>query len=78
MLENYFYFIDNSCIAQDRLYKYRLHLQESVKIILARNFTYFVDYASRDINSEFSNLKSLGTLDVTDKGVNDNHINSCV
>ena len=48
------------------------------KRALRLNIIYFVDYASRDINSEFSNLKSLGTLDVTDKGVNDNHINSCV
>lgn len=60
--ENSFYLIENSSITQDHLYIDGLHLQESEKIIL-----YFSNYTSNDVNSEFWNLKFLGTLDNTEK-----------
>ena len=40
--ENSFYFTDNSSINQNYLFKNGLHLRENGKIILARNFAYYV------------------------------------
>ena len=42
-LQKGFYFIDNSKIKENNLYKDGLHLLESGKIILARNFTYYLN-----------------------------------
>ena len=51
--EKSFYYIDNSRITQDHLYKDGLHLLESGKVILARNFTYYLNYISDSVSNEF-------------------------